>query len=153
MGVYQEPADFIDETFSGTSPQPRAIFLSGQTKKTVKEILGHRYSKIRIRYWLNAGRSVWILDEIGKERPITTGIVVKENRIERIKVLVFRETRGWEVRHDFFTEQFTGTTLNSRFDLDQQIDGITGATLSVRAVTNLARLALYLHGFVTDSDA
>ncbi|MCP4949490.1 MAG: FMN-binding protein [Aestuariibacter sp.] len=37
------------------------------------------------------------------------------------------------------------SVLNSRFKLDRQIDGITGATLSVRAVTRLARMALYLH--------
>jgi hypothetical protein len=60
-------------------------------------------------------------------------------------VLIFRESRGWEVRHDFFTDQFKGVTLNDDRELDLPIDNISGATLSVRALTRLARLALYLH--------
>ncbi|MEN8130307.1 MAG: FMN-binding protein [Pseudomonadota bacterium] len=145
IGIYQQPVDFIAKTFANHPPEPKALFLRGETKKQVKDILGHRYSKLRIRYWLDGKRSVWVLDEIGKERPITAGIVVNKQKIERIKVLIFRESRGWEVRHDFFTEQFIDSALNSRFNLDRQIDGITGATLSVRAVTRLARVALYLH--------
>ena len=66
---------------------------------------------------------------------------------ERVRVLEFRETRGWEVRYPFFTDQFSGAHLsNGQRDaqLDQQIDGITGATLSVRAVTRAVQAALYL---------
>lgn len=145
IGIYQQPIDFIAKAFEYPPPEPKALFLRGETKKRVKDILGHRYSKLRIRYWIEGKRSVWILDEIGKERPITAGIIINEQKIERLKVLIFRESRGWEVRHDFFTEQFIDSALNSRFKLDRQIDGITGATLSVRAVTRLAKMALYLH--------
>jgi uncharacterized protein with FMN-binding domain len=97
-----------------------------------------------MRYWTRDHRSAWILEEIGKEQPITTGIVVQGGRIERIKVLIFRESPGWEVRHDFFTEQFKAAGLTEKHGLDRHIDGISGATLSVRALTRLARLALFL---------
>jgi len=30
-------------------------------------------------------KTVWILDEIGKEKPITVGIVVDDGKIERVK--------------------------------------------------------------------
>jgi uncharacterized protein with FMN-binding domain len=85
------------------------------------------------------------LEEIGKEQPITTGIVVEDGKIDQVKVLVFRESRGFEVRYPFFTDQFRGATLREGLDLDREIDGISGATLSVRALTKLARLALLLH--------
>ncbi len=78
-------------------------------------------------------------------KPITTGLAVDDGAIERIRVLVYRESRGWEVRYDFFTAQFIGARLDGDARLDRRIDGISGATLSVRALTNLARLALYLH--------
>ena len=87
---------------------------------------------------------MWVLDEIGKELPITTGIIVNNGAIERVRVLVFRESRGWEVRHDFFTNQFKGAGMTKDGRLDRQIDGISGATLSVRAVEKLARVALLL---------
>jgi len=70
--------------------------------------------------------------------------VIKKGQIERIKVLIFRESRGWEVRYPFFTEQFSGARLIKNYQRNQPIDGITGATLSVRALKKLARLSLYL---------
>lgn len=57
---------------------------------------------------------------------------------------MFRESRGFEVRYPFFTDQFRGARLREGLDLDREIDGISGATLSVRALTKLARLALLL---------
>ena len=152
-GVYEQPAQFISRSFKGDPPEPNAIYLKGEIKQNVKNILGHRYSKIRIRYWMKQGRSAWILEEIGKEKPITTGIVINGDSIEHVKVLIFRESRGWEVRHVFFTEQFLEAKLNSKGHLDRRIDGITGATLSVRAVTKLARVALFLHNQVIQGNA
>ncbi|MCV6604514.1 MAG: FMN-binding protein, partial [Porticoccaceae bacterium] len=67
--------------------------------------------------------------------------------IEQVKILEFRESRGWEVRYPFFTKQFIGVGLahKKRYRLDSHIDGITGATLSVRAVKKVATLALFFH--------
>ena len=98
----------------------------------------------RIRYWDDGTRSAWILEEIGKVKPITTGYVVNSGKIERVAVLIYRESRGWEVRHKFFTDQFIGATVDGDYRLDRNIDGISGATLSVDALTRLGRLALYL---------
>ena len=100
---------------------------------------------LRIRYWGEGARTAWILEEIGKVKPITVGLVVNDDGLEKIRVLAFRESRGWEVRYPFFTDQFTGVGLMADHDLDRRIDGISGATLSVRALKKLARMALYLH--------
>jgi hypothetical protein len=143
--VYQSPEDFLSEVFAGDVPTPAALWLTGEMRESAKDILGHEPPQLRVRYWLRGARSAWILEEIGKEKPITTGIVVDTGRIERIRVLIFRESRGWEVRHDFFTDQFVRLGLADDRKLDGPIDGISGATLSVRALTKLARLALYLH--------
>lgn len=144
-GTYEEPETFLSETFAGNPPEPAVIWLRGDINKTVHDILGHSYPALRIRYWRRSGRSAWILEEIGKDQPITVGLVVNAGRLETVKVLVFRESRGWEVRHPFFTDQFNGAALDPQFQLDRRIDGISGATLSVRALRKLARLALYLH--------
>ena len=148
-GVYQEPEDFINEVFKGNPPEVEKITIKGEVKTQLKTILGHRYKKIRLPYWHEDGRTVWILEKIGKELPITAGFVVRDNKIEQFKVLVFRESRGWEIRNDFFTEQFDGAYLESPTQLNQKIDNITGATLSVNAMKKLANMALYLHDYVT----
>ena len=146
--VYQSPEDFLSATFT-TAPEPQRLTLSGDLGKEVKNILGHRYKKIRVPYWQDGCRSAWILEEIGKERYITTGFVVNSQGLEKTKVLIFRESRGWEVKHDFFGQQFIGAKLTSKNRLDKNIDNISGATMSVNAVTNISRMALLLHKHVT----
>ncbi len=150
--TYQTPAEFLDLAFSGKPPQPEVVWLTGERKQVVEEILGHPYAALRVRYWRKGGRSAWILEEIGKELPITVGIAVNDQRIEAIRVLVFRESRGWEIRHSFFTDQFRAARLNDDKQLDRHIDGISGATLSVRAMKKLARLALYLDAATRQDD-
>lgn len=144
-GIYQTPEAFLDEVFATAPPAPQVLWLKGDIKAAAEEILGHRYPGLRIRYWGEEKRTAWILEEIGKEKPITVGLVVNPEGIALIRVLEFRESRGWEVRYPFFTGQFTGVGLTAKRELDRPIDGISGATLSVRALKRLARLALYLH--------
>ena len=143
-GVYQEPDAFIAEVFADNPPKAEVIWPDKALKAQIKTILGHNYRGLRIRYWQRDGRSAWILDEIGKDKPITTGFVINQGRIELVRVLVFRESRGWEVRHAFFTDQFNQAGLKTDMELDRTIDNISGATLSVRAVSKLARVALLL---------
>jgi len=150
-GTYQEPADFLSEVFQGDVPEPNIIWLKDGLKEQVEEILSHRYKGRRIRYWHKENRIVWILEEVGKKKPITTGIVINSGRIEKIKVLIFRESRGWEVRYPFFTKQYIDSGLKAGNKLDKTIDGISGATLSVRALTKLARIALLLSKQITQN--
>lgn len=147
-GVYQEPQDFIQETFQGKPPAPKVLWLDAEDKKALTKILGHAPTSLRIRYWLKDGRSAWIMEEVGKEELITLGVTAHQGKIETFKVLVYRESRGGEVRHEFFTKQFIGAGLRQSLKLDRDIQGITGATLSVRALTRVAEAVLYLHSKV-----
>ena len=144
-GVYLEPQQFLAQSFDGKPPKASVLWLNKALRQQLQDILQHHYQGLRVRYWRDGRRTAWILDEIGKTEPITTGVVINDGRIEQIRVLVFRESRGWEVRHDFFTKQFEQATLAGDGQLDRNIDNISGATLSVRALTKLARVALLLH--------
>jgi len=144
-GVYQEPNAFVQEAFNGQPPAARTLWLTSDVRPVAEKILSHKPTTRRVRYWASGQRSVWILDEIGKDQPITVGIIVNQGKLEKIKILVFRESRGDEVRYPSFTDQFTQASLTDEYHLDQTVDGISGATLSVRAVKKLSRLALYYH--------
>ncbi len=152
-GTYQQPVDFINESFSGHVPEAKVFWLKEDIKKQLEDILAHKYKGSRIRYWQKGQRSVWVLEEKGKKKPITVGITIKSGHIERIKVLIFRESRGWEVRYPFFTKQYIDSGLNKNNKLDKNIDGISGATLSVRALTKLARIALLLNKQIIQNDS
>lgn len=112
----------------------------------MRQLLGHDYPALRLRYWCQGEQSAWILEEIGKDLPITIGVVIDDDQISSLRVLIYRENRGGEVSTPAFTDQFDGVTLSTAGAIDRNIDGITGATLSVVALTRLATMALFLHG-------
>lgn len=147
-GRYVETDDYLRGVFPNEMPAPRTLWVAGELRHGVERLLGHKFAALRVRYWFDGSKSAWILDEIGKELPITIGVAVSGNAIENVRVLEFRESRGWEVRYPFFTDQFTGARLGPGERLDRRIDGITGATLSVGAVKRIARVALVLHEHV-----
>ena len=76
--------------------------------------------------------------------------MVSGGQVERVRVLVFRESRGGEVHREAFTRQYEEVALDDRNLLDRNIDGITGATMSVSAVNRQVRLALYLDRLVRE---
>lgn len=146
-GVYQHSDEFISEVFAGKVPKVEVLWLTDIMQADITKILGHPYKARRIRYWGVPGKTAWVLEEVGKEEPITTGIVVTAGKVTLVKILEYRETRGDEVRHGFFTDQFKGAGLAPTTELDKHIDGISGATLSVNALVKLTRMALYLHRY------
>jgi len=141
-GVYQSNEDFLAEVFNSTIPKVKSLWLTKKIKPKAKLILGNKPSQLRIRYWKKDKKTAWILEEVGKEKKITFGIVIEDHKIKQFKVLAFRESRGWEIEKPFYTEQFINISLQSDLYLDKHIDGISGATLSVRASEKMARLAL-----------
>ncbi len=142
--VYLEPETFIAQSFE-SEPERKVLWLTKDLKASIKQVLGRDYRGMRIRYWQQGERTAWILEEIGKVKLITTGFVIEGDAMHSMQVLIYRESHGWEVRYPFFTDQFKGLELGEKNRLNKKIDGISGATLSVNALTRLSKLALHLH--------
>lgn len=141
---YLTREEFLALAFGDTTPEMHTVWLTDETREAAQAAVGWAPAALRLRYWQAGEQTAWILEDIGKEKPITLGVVVSGERILRVDVLAFRESRGWEIRYPFFTDQFAGVTLADDGYLSKDIDGITGATLSVRAAERMARLALWL---------
>ncbi len=146
--VYLEPEQFIQESFQG-EPEQKVLWITKEMKAEIKKVFGKDYPGLRIRYWREGDRTAWILEEIGKVKPITAGFLIEGDKMLQMRVLVYRESHGWEVRYPFFSDQFEGLQIDEQNKLNKQIDGISGATLSVNALTRLSKLALFLHKEVT----
>jgi len=146
-GVYMTADQYLQSTFPHTEPEPerKIIWLNAELKAQISKFMHRSYRGLRIRYWQQGDRSAWIFEEIGKEMPITIGVTLKQQQVESVKILAFRESRGGEVRYPFFTDQFQGISLTNKNKLSQHIDGVTGATLSVSAVKRATKLALFLN--------
>lgn len=140
---YLTPEQFLAQAFDAGVPKPELLWLAKDIAQQSEKILGHAPMQLRQRYWRIGDKSVWIFDEIGKEEPITAGFVISAGKISQVRVLTYRESRGWEVRYPAFLKQYQGAELQPDNYLNRSIDGISGATLSVNAMNRMARLALY----------
>ena len=142
--VYQKPSDFIRSVCGGKIPTTRTLTLTASHQSKIRRLMGHEYRPSKVRYWMSGRRMVVILEEVGKTQPITTGFVVSGGKIELVKMLIYRETIGAEVRRTSFTNQFKGATIGSNGKLTRRINNIAGATLSTRAFMEMGRVAVYL---------
>lgn len=147
-GQFLTTEDFHKLAFPEQAMKWQTLWVNKTLRADMEKILNHSVRGLRIRYWGDEKRTAWIFEEIGKELPITVGVVVDSDRIDQVHIMEYRESRGGEVRYPFFTKQFIGVKLEKKQDrvkLNNHIDGITGATLSVRALKKVAVLALYCH--------
>lgn len=139
--IYMTQDDFVSRHTSAKD-NAKSLWIMGGLRTVAENILDHRPYNLRQRYWQTAERTIWVLEEIGKEEPITAGFAIENGRIVDAQVLVFRESRGWEIHYPTFTAQFADARMTAEDRLDRSIDGISGATLSVNAMRKMARLAL-----------
>lgn len=145
---YLDRDAFLHLAFGQAQPEMQTLWVTEDLRNAAETAVGWMPRALRLRYWQSGDSTAWILEDIGKEKPITLGISISGDRLERVDVLAFRESRGWEIRYPFFTGQFQGLTLADDGYLSERVDGITGATLSVRAVDRMTRLALWLNAQV-----
>jgi Na+-translocating ferredoxin:NAD+ oxidoreductase RnfG subunit len=89
---------------------------------------------------------VMVDDVVGKHELITYAVGIgSDGAVRGVEILDYRETRGGEVRDPRWRAQFVGKRNGAALALDDDIQNISGATLSCRHITQGVRrlLALY----------
>jgi len=64
--------------------------------------MGSKYKKILMRYWIEGNRTAWILNRVGKVKPITAGFIIENYKIVSVHELIYRESLGWEIKYPSF---------------------------------------------------
>lgn len=76
-----------------------------------------------------------VTEEVGKYRPITFMVgVTPEFTVRDVAVLIYRESRGGDVKRRRFLNQYRGKSLRDPIDVSRDIINISGATISVRSL-------------------
>jgi thiamine biosynthesis lipoprotein len=84
-----------------------------------------------------------VVDEIGKVSPITFIVsATPDFKVRDVAVMVYREVRGGEITQRRFLAQYKGKRSTDPIQLDRDIVGITGATLSVHGANRAVHKAL-----------
>ncbi len=123
-------------------------------RAALKRQLGYELSKSSYYFFIatsntSAGTVVdgyaFIDDQMGQHRPITFAVKLStEGVVLREEVMVYRESRGDEIRSKRFSKQFQGKTVHDSMRPNKDIDSVSGATISSRAITIGVRRALVL---------
>ncbi len=147
--IFPEAVRFEPETH--TIPRQVKLDLEGQ--------LGRLFAEDSLEVYLaydadNLVGYAVISNEIGKYQPITFMVgVTADFRVQGAAILVYRESRGGEVRRARFLRQYRDKTSRDPIRINRDIVNISGATLSVRAlnfgVRKLLAITEHLYGHRT----
>jgi hypothetical protein len=149
--VYYTRDDALAEVFTGadsTWAEPWSLTAADQA--AVEARLGLQLPSSEVTFFraARAGRDLgWALEleEKGRFKPITFMVHVGSDRkVARILVMVYRESRGDEVRRARFLRQFRGKSADARLRLNRDVTAVSGATMSSRALAAGVKRALVL---------
>ncbi len=126
------------------------LTLSPQQKSVIEEIIGWKFPETSFECFIgetNGKTDGWALiqNTIGKHKPMTYMVGVNsQGEVTNVEVLVFRESRGSEVRTKRFNYQYEGKNVYDPIRINRDIINISGATMSVRSMSAGVKRALVI---------
>ena len=127
------------------------VALSPEQKAFVEKAAGVRMRYTRQPVWkvMAGGKHAgWVVqDEVfGKHEFITYAVALDlSGTVRGVEILDYRETHGREVRNANWRAQFEGKQHGAPLRLDNDIQNISGATLSSKHISEGVRRILALH--------
>jgi len=118
--------------------------VKGDLAALCREVLGYEYPEEQLSSWQGQSSRAYAVSVKGHHGPISVRFTIEDGKIVMGEVLKSREQRGKAIKTKRFLRQFFGSELSGQGELSGQIEGITGATKSSKAVMDAARLALRL---------
>lgn len=139
--IKQRSQELIAEQFgTGIAMNFRKFDLTPDSKKIIEVRAGQRFFRNSIYTWKISINDTTIgyalLDNVvGKSLPITFLVIFNlEGIILSTHVVKYRESIGGEISNWRWNRQFSGRNYQSSFSVGNDIDGISGATISVKAM-------------------
>ena len=141
LEVFPRSANYVEETIVLDEVQIR------QAEETLYRKIAEQTVDVTLCYD-EEGRFLGyavVSDEQGKYRPITFVVGVEPDfTVSKVAIMVYREDRGGEVRMPRFLYQYRGKSLDDPLRVNRDIVNISGATISVRAITDGVKKVLFL---------
>ena len=130
------------------------LTLDKQIKKKVENHVKQKFYRDKLYYWTISQADSTIayafLDNvIGKSMPITFMVIVNiDGDIINANVIKYREAYGSEVGNKGWLQQFINFNNISTYNIDKDIDGISGATISVKSMSKGIQKIAALHPII-----
>ncbi len=149
--VYFTPRDLLADFFhTSQNVTYKKVELDPAALTRLRHRLGYTPPKPSYTFYVatSGGRTdgyAFIDEEKGEHLPITFAVKLSpEGKVLRQEIVVYREARGDEVRDERFRAQFVGKSARDAIDTNQDIQAISGATISSRAMAVGVKRAVVL---------
>ena len=117
------------------------VRLDQEAKRLIEDRIGWKFPEESFEVYIGEtgarvdGYAV-VQNTIGKHKPMTYMVGVDQSgHVSDIELLIFRESRGSEVRQKRFNSQYEGKTVLDPVRINRDIINISGATMSVRSMS------------------
>ena len=126
------------------------LTLTSEQKALVQERIGWHFPETSFEVYIgetNGTRDGFAVlqNTIGKHKPMTYMVGMDSaGEATSVEVLIYRESRGSEVRTKRFNYQYEGKTIYDPIRINRDIINISGATMSVRSMSAGVKRALVL---------
>lgn len=148
--VFFSKVGAFEEAFPGAKVQQVNLFLDDADAAFIRANSGVEWKgRLANMYVARKGEKIVGYGYIDTHKVRTLGETVlyvldAEGRIGKIMQLAFHEPAEYQAPSHFLA-QFVGRALSPKLSLKGEIDGLSGATLTSRALTSRARAILALH--------
>lgn len=149
--VYLTPEEAAKLMFPDSDHiRKEAITLSPEQKKLIEKRIGWNFPETTFEFFIGETKGeidgwAFIQNTIGKHKPMTYIVGVDpDGEVSNVEILVYRESRGSEVRKKRFNYQYQGKTSSHPIRINRDIINISGATMSVRSMSAGVKRALVL---------
>ena len=132
--------------------------INGKLKKMGEQFAGQRfYGDFVYYYKIIRNKKLLgyaVLDNVvGKVKPITFLVIFSiDFSVKKVEIIKYREEHGREVQNRSWLNQFNGKMVNSDLELNNGIDGISGATISVNSIIKGVKRLLSLINNMGDDE-
>jgi Na+-translocating ferredoxin:NAD+ oxidoreductase RnfG subunit len=133
-----------------TRIRKEVIQLKPDQKQAVEARIGWKFPEESFEIYIGETDKVvdgyaMIQNTIGKHKPMTYMVGVDaDGHVIAVELMVFRESRGSEVRTKRFNYQYEGKTVQDPVRINKDIINISGATMSVRSMSAGVKRVLVL---------
>ncbi|MFN0040470.1 MAG: FMN-binding protein [Burkholderiales bacterium] len=139
--IFAQADEFVAKPVELTPEQMQQIEkLSGVPGRVNKHQVWQAMAKGQFIGW-------FIVDQvIGKHELITYALGINpDGSVKQFQIVEYLEAYGYQVRELKWRDQFPGKTTNSALQVGVDIGNISGATMSVRHITDGIKRLLFIH--------
>ena len=130
--------------FPGAQMTRAFVTLTGEQVSAIEKRTGLNVLWKEIRRWKTSDGGSFLVDEVvGRHKFFTLAVGLSaDGSVKQIEILDYKEISGSEVGNDAWRRHFIGKTSTAALALTDDIENISGTTLSCRHVTDALRRLL-----------